>query len=52
MLQPKLNQAKMNLATPNAAVKSIIIDTYQSERELQEKLVNQTKTALKEFRGS
>jgi hypothetical protein len=49
MLQHKLNQTKKNLSTPNAAVKEIIIDTYQSEPELQEKLVNQTKTALKEF---
>ena len=51
MLQQKLNEARTNLSTANAAVKEVIIDTYQSETELQEKLMNQTKTALKELRG-
>ena len=51
MLQQKLNEAKMKLYTANAAVREIIIDTYQSETELQEKLMNQTKRTLKEFRG-
>ena len=51
MLQQKLNQIRMNLATPNAAIKEIIIETYQVETELQERLIRQTKSVVNRFRN-
>jgi len=50
MLEQKVNEARMNFSTPNSTVKEIIIDSYQSESELHEKLMSQTRKALMDLR--
>jgi hypothetical protein len=51
-LAARLNEAKNRISTPNASIGHIYIETYQDEKELGEKLVKQTKKALKEFTGT
>ncbi len=49
-LAGRFNEVRKCFLTPNASVGQIIIETYRSEKELEDKLIAQTESAMEEFR--